>query len=420
MANACSECGSMAAVRVLAVGNVYPPHLLGGYEVIWRGAMRHLRSEGHQGRVLTTDYRRGDVPADANEDPEVYRELSWYWRDHEWLSLSPRERFRLERRNAAVFDRHLHEFRPDVITWWPVGGMSLGLLELARRAGIPSLLFVLDYWPHYGPVHDLWTRMWASHRVAGAVVDRVTGLPTRPRLEEAGRWLFCSRSMRDETLATGLRISDLTILPAGVDNMFLRAGREPRAPDWQWRLAYIGRVVEQKGVRTAIEALTRLPAQATLRIVGEGDAAYRRELERLAASLGVADRVCFDPPQSGAQLIGAYRAADVIVFPVQWAEPFGLVPLEAMALGRPVVATGRGGSGDYLADGENSLLFTAGDASALAAALDRLAGDPDLRERLRESGFQTAGRHGEDEFNRRALQEVLTCARRARNGDSPP
>src|SRR5947209_1264313 len=129
MANRFCECGSMAAMRVLAVGNVYPPHLLGGYEVIWRGAMRHLRSEGHDGRVLTTDYRRGDVPGDANEDPEVYRELSWYWRDHEWLSLSPRERFRLERHNAAVFDRHLREFRPDVITWWPVGGMSLGLLE---------------------------------------------------------------------------------------------------------------------------------------------------------------------------------------------------------------------------------------------------------------------------------------------------
>ena len=406
----------MAAMRVLAVGNVYPPHLLGGYEVIWRGAMRHLRSEGHGARVLTTDYRRDDVPAGAEEDPEVHRELGWYWRDHEWLAPGPRERLRLERHNAEVFDRHLREFRPDVITWWPVGGMSLGLIERARRAHIPSLLFVLDYWPHYGPVHDLWTHMWASHRVAGAILDRVTGLPTRPRLEVAGRWLFCSRSMRDETLATGLRIGDQAILAAGVDNMFLRAAREAQPPDRRWRLAYIGRVVEQKGVRTAIESLARLPAHATLRIVGEGDAPYRRELESLAVSLGVADRVRFDAPRSGGQLIDAYRTADVIVFPVQWAEPFGLVPLEAMALGRPVVATGRGGSGDYLADSRNSLLFEAGDAGALAAAVARLADDPQLRERLRAGGFETAAAHGEDEFDRRALEEMLACAGRAHNG----
>ena len=222
--------------------------------------------------------------------------------------------------------------------------------------------------------------------------------------------------MLDETLATGLRISDLAILPAGVDTMFLRAVPEARAPEWRWRLAYIGRVVEQKGVGTAIESLVYLPAQATLQIVGEGDQPYRRSLEALAAQLGVAERVGFAPPRSGDALIDAYRDADVIVFPVQWAEPFGLVPLEAMALGRPVVATGRGGSGDYLVDGENSLLFEAGDARALATTLARLAGDADLRERLRAGGFDTAARHGEDEFNRRALEEVLTCARRARNG----
>ncbi len=148
-------------IRVLAVGTCYPPHHLGGYEVIWQGVTRELRAAGHETRVLVTDYRRGDVGAGEPEDPEVYRELDWYWRDHEWRSLRVRERLALERHNAETFDRHVREFRPDVVTWWPLGGLSLGLIERARRAGRPAVLFVLDPWLAYGPHHDLWIRMWS-------------------------------------------------------------------------------------------------------------------------------------------------------------------------------------------------------------------------------------------------------------------
>jgi glycogen synthase len=398
-------------VRVLAVGNVYPPHHLGGYEIIWQGAMRHLRAEGHQARILTTRYRGPGVPADAAEDPDVHRELDWYWHDHVWRTMRPDKRLRLERENARRFDRHIEEFRPDLITWWPVGGMSLSLLERARRAGIPALLFVFDYWPAYGPQHDLWTRMWAPRPRAAAVAERLTGIPTRLALGAAGRWLFCSRSMRDETLSLGLEIPDQAILQAGVDRSFLRAPREDAPPPWRWRLLYLGRVVEQKGVRTAIESLALLPAEATLRIVGEGDAAYRNELEALARELGVSARVQFEASYPREALVEIFRAADAIVFPVIWPEPFGLVPLEAMALGRPVVATGRGGSGDYLEDRGNALLFEGGDAVALANALQTLAHDDALRERIRARGYEMAGAHSEDAFNARALEEMLAAAR---------
>jgi glycosyltransferase involved in cell wall biosynthesis len=93
-------------------------------------------------------------------------------------------------------------------------------------------------------------------------------------------------------------------------------------------------------------------------------------------------------------------AADALVFPVRWREPWGLVPLEAMAVGRPVVATGRGGSGEYLRHEENCLIFDpdAGPA-ALAAALRRLAGDELLRDRLRAAGTATVERIGVSAFD---------------------
>jgi glycogen synthase len=397
-------------VRVLAVGSVYPPHHLGGYEVIERGVNEELRRQGHTVRVLVTTHRQPDVQ--APDDPDVHRELWWYWRDHAWPDYSFRQRLAIERHNARVLEAHLQELQPDVIAWWVVGGMSLSLIERARRAGIPAVFFVLDYWPRYGPQHDLWIRMWSPRWRAplGLAAERFTGIPARLDLAGAGHWVFCSESMRQGTLEDGLPIpaTAQTLLAPGIERRFLDAPRAPAQP-WCWQLLYLGRVVEQKGVETAIEALALLPAEATLRIVGPGDQPYRQALERRAAELGVLERVMFAAPVGRDETLQVYREADALLFPVVWDEPFGLVPLEAMALGVPVVATGRGGSGDFLSDGTNSLLFEAGNADALAAVIRRLADQPELRERLREGGFQTAAQYDEDSFNSAAVAELAAA-----------
>jgi glycosyltransferase involved in cell wall biosynthesis len=111
----------------------------------------------------------------------------------------------------------------------------------------------------------------------------------------------------------------------------------------------------------------------------------------------------------------AYAAADAVLFPVVWEEPWGLVPLEAMASARPVVATGAGGSGEYLRDGENCLLFSPrDDPAALAAAVRRLAGDEGLRDRLRAAGLATAESLSEESFNeaiRAAIERAAAGSR---------
>jgi glycosyltransferase involved in cell wall biosynthesis len=79
-----------------------------------------------------------------------------------------------------------------------------------------------------------------------------------------------------------------------------------------------------------------------------------------------------------------------------------------MARGRAVVATGRGGSGEYLRDGDNCLLFDADDSLALASCVKALADDPELRARLREHGFETAPRHTEASFNE-AVEDAVSA-----------
>ncbi len=122
-----------------------------------------------------------------------------------------------------------------------------------------------------------------------------------------------------------------------------------------------------------------------------------------------AERVHFAGQLGRGEIVAAYGRADAVVFPVRWEEPWGLVPLEAMGRGCPVVATGRGGSAEYLRDEHNCLLFDADDAEALAAALSRLASDDALRARLRRGGLETAPRYTDEVFNG-AVEAELTRA----------
>jgi glycosyltransferase involved in cell wall biosynthesis len=402
-------------VRILCVGNMYPPHHLGGYELVWRSAVEHLRERGHAVRVLTSNHRERVAADDAavTTDTDAHRELRWYWHDHRFPRIGLRARIALERANARTLERQLDEHRPDVVAWWAMGGMSLSLVERVRRAGLPAVAFVNDDWLIYAPRTDAWLRFAGRRAVPRGALERLTGLPAR--FDPATSFdtvVFASDAVRDEALQHW-PLRRFEVAYGGIDPIFLRA---EAAREWSWRLLYVGRIDPRKGIDTALEALALLPDAATLMVVGGGDREHLEALFALAQRLGVADRVEFAGQRAQAELPATYAAADAVVFPVRWQEPWGLVPLEAMGSGRPVVATGTGGSSEYLRDGVNCLLFAAGDAEALADRVRRLHAEPALRTALTAAGVETAREHTHAAFNARVeavLAEAVVARQRA-------
>lgn len=377
-------------MRILVLTNMYPPHHLGGYELSCRDCVERWRAGGHEVCVLTTTMR---VPA-VDEAPDeqlqgVHRELSFYWHEHEIVEPPIRQRLAIERRNQAVLARHLERFRPDVVSAWHMGAMSLGLLTAVAERGLRMVFSVCDDWLIYGPRVDPWTRMFLGRPGLGRIVRRLTGVPTRlPELGPQHAFCFNSDFVRRRALErSGLSIDTHTIVYSGIDPADFPVDPAPRPP-WRWRLLCVGRQEERKGTHVAVAALPRLP-EARLDIVGPGDERYLDVLRASAESLAVADRVGFDVVERSA-LSKRYAAADAFLFPVTWDEPFGLVPIEAMACGVPVIATGTGGSAEFLVDGVNCLLVPTEDVEALAAAVRRLADDPELRRRIVDGGIATA------------------------------
>jgi len=389
---------------VLTVGSMYPPHHLGGYELIWREAVERLRRNGHDVMVLTSDFAR---PGSGEEEAGVRRDLRLYWRDHEWPRFGLRQRLGLERHNAAAFDRAVRDHRPDAVLWSAMGGMSLSLLARARRLRIPGAAMVCDEWLLYGPERDAWLhgfRGW--RRVLAPFAWRATGIPASLEVAALGPALFMSDILRARS-ARAHAFERTRVEYLGADRHAF--GEHPAQP-WSWRLLYAGRIDRRKGIDLALRVLPLLPDEARLTIAGGGDEGHMRELEDIARAEGVCERVRFtEVPREG--LAAEYAAADVVLFPVRWLEPWGLVPLEAMTVGTPVVASGRGGSGEYLEDGVNCLIADP-DAGppAFADAISRLAADEDLRARVRAGGLRTSERLGEDAWYD-AVEEILVESR---------
>jgi glycosyltransferase involved in cell wall biosynthesis len=362
-------------VRLLTVGNLYPPHHFGGYEQVWRSAVAHLRGQGHEVRVLATAFRHPGVP--DGDEPGVERALRWYWRDHEFPWIGPLARLRIERHNHGVLARELSALRPDAVAFFSMGGMSHSLIEAVRRRGVPIALFVHDEWLDYGRFTDQWLRIYHLRpvRPLAPLIERVSGIPTSVDYGAAGRWVFVSDFVRRRAGEVGNVLPDTAVAHSGIDTAFLD-GSPP--PEWGGRLLHVGRLHPDKGIHDAVAALADLPG-CTLTFAGSWDAREEQALTDRIRALGLDDRVrmlgqC--PPEEVRRL---YAEHDAVLFPVRWEEPWGLVPLEAMAAGRPVVATGRGGS-------------AAACTSAPASACTSPAAEPTSRATASSSAAATAPR----------------------------
>ncbi|MBI2859751.1 MAG: glycosyltransferase [Chloroflexi bacterium] len=197
----------------------------------------------------------------------------------------------------------------------------------------------------------------------------------------------------------GVSLDRLSVVPGGVDTTIFRPqsrlGSRGRLclPPGDGVLLYVGRIEPLKGIDVLIEAISLLPeaGRPQCLVVGgntadEGEAA---ELRDLAARLGAGDKLKFIGPVDHERLPDYYNAADVTVVPSRY-ESFGLVALESLACGTPVVATDVGGLPAVVRHGENGYLVPMGDLSGFGSAISRVLSDRALRRRLSKAGPETA------------------------------
>ena len=294
-------------------------------------------------------------------------------------------------RFATVLGERWRQARPDVVHahFWMSGLASL-------RAGRPLGVPVLQTFHALGSV---------KRRHQG---DADTSPPQRLEIErrliaETDHLVATCADEASELEHLGAGSGRISVIPCGVDlDLFAPTGVSAAGPEGdRRRILVIGRLVPRKGVDDVVRAITHLP-DVDLVVAGgppphdlDGDVDIRR-LRETATRHGVADRVHLVGRVRRCDLPALIRSSDAVVS-VPIYEPFGMVPLEAMACGVPVVVSAVGGLRESVLDATTGLHVPASDPGALAAALGRIIDDRALAARLGAAGVRRAcARYGWD------------------------
>ncbi|HYE93197.1 MAG TPA: glycosyltransferase family 4 protein [Terriglobales bacterium] len=263
----------------------------------------------------------------------------------------------------------LRRARPDIVHG-EVEPWSLAALQLVRAAaGAPVVLFT-------------WENLAGPRRLLSRAVERYV-------LARAAHVIAGNEGARTRMRRLGVGDDRLTVLPQlGIDPPRFAHGDGARAAgvppaDGAPMIGFIGRVVPEKGIDVLLDAAAGLD----VRVLIVGDGAARAALEARTAGWP-AGKATFAGAVADADVPHYLARLDALVLPsrttASWAEQFGHVLIEAMAAGVPVVGSSSGAIPEVI--GDAGLVFTEGDASALAAQLDGLVRDAALRKRLAERG----------------------------------
>ena len=360
-------------LRVLIGADTFLPHVNGAARfaerlaagLVARGHDVHVMapSDGHRNTGVFTEVIEG-------EPMTMHRLPSWRFLPHDWLT------FVLPWRAKHYARRVLDDVKPDVVHIQSHIIIGRGLAREAKKRGIPLIATnhvmaenILDFTTLPDFLDRIFVKLaWADAKRTFALTRAVT-TPTRRAAD---------------FLESTIDIHGVIPVSCGIDRSNYTADLEPRDAN---RILFVGRLTSEKGIDVVLHALAQLdPAlNATFDVVGGGD--QRRNLEQLAAQLGVADRVTFHGHASEEDLRSLYTRASVFAI-ASIAELQSIATMEAMASGLPIVAANAVALPHLVHDGENGYLCEPGDADELAARLtDVLTAEPDERRRMQQASL---------------------------------
>ena len=367
-------------MRILIISNLYPPHVLGGYEILCHQVVSYLQERGHQIHVLTSDH--GQAPSEET----ITRTLKVYQGFDKSASFMRMARYRCAAHNYRQTQNYLKTHDFDVVFVWSLLRLTPASAHAVQKQRLPMVYTFNDENISSFCAHSF------SWNIKGAVhwfLDRFV----MPKITLEGLdftyTTSISKLLKRNLLAKKVPVASSRVIYQGIPVEKFPLKEHAGTLHSPIRVLYAGQLHHYKGVHTIFKALGRLVGDASmpslhLTVAGKGPEEYTQELMRLSKELKV--DTSFIGSIAHEKMSGLYQEHDIFVFPSIWEEPFGLTHLEAMASGLPVVSTANGGQGEFLVNGQNSLVFEAEDDKGLADALQSLIKDEALRMNLTKEG----------------------------------
>lgn len=388
-------------MKILFLTNLYPPHVIGGYESLCMEAVEGLAKRGHEVVVLTSTYGYDHECTEGN----LHRVLSLegdlqFYKIKEAWSYPQRNQ-----RNLNHLRRLIAEQKPNLVFIWGMWNLSDQLAcEAEKLMGSRVVYYLANPWPIEANMHQAFWDAPATSFVKN-IAKKILRIPARLILHDEWEKVplkfeyapCCSAAQRDQLREAGVPLQDAPVIYEGVDlNVYLAQAetRSHESKDGILSLVFVGILAEHKGVHTTIEALHQLSAEKRKRvhltILGKGHEQYTERLHRLVDEYQLSEYVTFQAPIPRSELPEFLGRFDVLLLTSIWAEPLARIMQEGLASGMVVIGSATGGTVETIVHGENGLLFKAGDANELADRISLLLDQPAKRRILAEGGVRTA------------------------------
>jgi len=336
-------------MRVLVLSNLYPPDVVGGYELCCRQVVDGLLEQGHDVRVLTS-VPRAPCPVQSHVSRTFKLAKSFELSVILRSSAMARAMWDAESNLVSAFNVHvlttaLANFEPDVVYLWNLVGLGgLGLLGCLRHVGMPWVWYLGDCVP----------------RMLCSLSDRLLPVVAAEFSRQvSGHYMAVSERVVDEIEDAGVRLNgDVEIMPNWVLGPRAPVRQQFFRPGDMLRIVTAGQIISHKGIDLLIGAarLLRDRGYENFEIDLYGKV-WDPHVIPLARALGVGDRVTFKGCCPQDELVARYarHEYDVFAFPTWEREPFGCAPLEAAAYGCVMAMSQSCGIGEWFVDGVHCL-----------------------------------------------------------------
>ena len=260
-------------------------------------------------------------------------------------------------------------------TW--INGSSM-LLKFAKGRGSHTVL----------NIHGI-TQLEHKLEPAAGSISYIALLNTLKSCKVVDRVVVNSEYMRTNVVTWyGINRDKIVVIPNGVDLRRFNACDDKLVLDGDPAILYLGHLTRRKGVDVLIQAIAKLRSELPdmkLHLVGSG---YMNDFQLLAKKKGIEKYVVFHGWAAYSMVPRYYKSADICVFPSRH-EGFGIVILEAMASGIPIIASNIGSHREIVSNGKNGILFKPCDADALSKAILAFYQDLDLRKKISHTALKT-------------------------------
>lgn len=417
--------------KILICSNIYPPHFVGGAELIAHNQAKALAGLGHDVTVFAGDPElygnRYDIKKDEYEGITVYR-IKLVQEDYqpEFVNFSHQE-------VEKCFKNIIDAFTPEVVHFHNVIGLSVGLISIAKNRGIKTVVTLHDYWgfcyknTSIKQNGEICRGTDKCGQCMSAISSEQGNIPMRMRkdffdiqMDAVDNFISPSQYLANAYTNAGFPADKLKVLWNGIDvQRFSSIHRRDRGD--KIRFTYIGYFGAHKGISTLLDALSLLDCKENIRInlVGTGDQIdnYQHQLKANQCK----HLVKFWGKIPNNQIEKVYAETDVLVLPSIWPENQPVSITEAMAARIPVIASRMGGNIELVEDGNTGYLFDAGDAGQLAQKMRAFFADP---AKLKELGENAYNRIANKSFSNQVekiieiYDNVPTVNKKSRAGDN--